>query len=256
MDNIDKKLTLQLFLQQEYNLPHPTYEMELHFYNLVKEGDLDALHAMEAEFSTIDDVSRGKLSNNPVRNLRYHLIVTLSMITRFCIEGGLDKETAYTLSDIYIQKMDTTDSYDELKLFHKELTYDFANRMNQLQKKPSYSKHILLCMDYIYEHLHETITINQIATAIHLNESYLSKLFKKETNFTINHFITYKKIEAAKRMLLYSEYTSSQIANFLDYTSQSYFIQVFKKETGMTPSVYKNTHFRKQFVPLATPIGG
>ena len=248
--NLDTKLTYQLFLQHEYNIPHPAYEMELNFYNLVKEGDIAALHAMESTFVDVDHEKRGKLSDDPVRNLRYHLIVTISMITRFCIEGGLDSGTAYTLSDLYIQKADTINSYDELKNLHKEVTFDFAQRMHNLQKQFIYSKCVILCMDYIYEHLHETITITQIANTLHFNETYLSKLFKKETQVTVNHYITHKKMEAAKKMLLYSEYSCLDIANFLAYTSQSYFIQVFKKQTGMTPLEYRNKFFRKQFLPL------
>ena len=65
---------------------------------------------------------------------------------------------------------------------------------------------------------------------------------------TISQYILIKKMEVAKRMLLYSDYSCADIANFLSYTSQSYFIQVFKKQVGMTPLAYRNSFFRKQFV--------
>lgn len=246
-ENIDKKLTYQLFLQRESNIPHPAYEAELNFYHLVKEGNLEELHKLEDTFQDLDHAKRGKLSDNPIRNLRYHLIVTIAMITRFCIEGGLDSETAYTLSDLYIQKADKTNTYEELKILDKELIYDFAEKMHTLHKCNTYPKYVVLCMDYIYEHLHESITIVQIANTLSINETYLSKLFKKETGTTINHYISQKKIEVAKNMLLYSEYSYLEITNFLAFTSQSYFIHIFKKYTGMTPLQYRNQHFRKQF---------
>ena len=245
---IDKKLAFQLFSQMEEQLPHPAYELELNFYQLVREGNLSALQKMDSEFAEIDHEKRGKLSNNPLRNLRYHLIVTISMITRFCMEGGLDSETAYTLSDLYIQKADLTNDYNQLKTLHKEVTFDFATRMQQLQKKNAYSKLIVLAINYIQEHLQEPLTVPKIAAYLKHNETYIAKQFKKETQFTISQYILIKKMEVAKRMLLYSDYSCADIANFLSYTSQSYFIQVFKKQVGMTPLAYRNTFFRKQFV--------
>jgi AraC-like DNA-binding protein len=47
-------------------------------------------------------------------------------------------------------------------------------------------------------------------------------------------------VEAAKNMLLYSEYSLDEIANYLAFASTSYFISTFKKSAGMTPREYRN----------------
>lgn len=52
---------------------------------------------------------------------------------------------------------------------------------------------------------------------------------------TIAAYIEKKRIEAAKNMLDFSEYTYSQIANILAFSSQSHFSRVFKKNTGYSP---------------------
>lgn len=237
-------LTHMLFLQREYQSPHPAYEKELAFYNLVKAGNLEALHKEEACLSTIDHNERGILSEDPRRNLLYHMIVSIAMITRFCIEGGLEPETAYSLSDLYIHQADLTPTYDGLKTLHKKMVYDFASRMHSLKKEKAYSKSIILCLDYIYEHLHEPLTIDLLADVVHLNKTYLSKRFKKELGISIAAYIQNQRIEAAKNMLLYSDYTSSDIAHFLAFNSHSHFISVFKKHTNMTPKTYRDKYFR------------
>ena len=246
-ENMNQKLASLLFLQREFQTKHPVYEKELAFYSLVKEGNVKALHEMEEEFTFIDKPENGVLSNNPKRNLLYHVIVTIAMITRFCIEGGMDSETAYTLSDLYIQKADKASNYEELKKIHKEVSFDFASRMNSLRKENFFSKHIIICLDYIYEHLNESITIRQIADSIHINETYLSKLFKNETSTTIGEYIQSKKIEVAENMLKYSDYSCVDIANYLAFSSHSYFIQVFKKHTNLTPSIYRKINYRKNW---------
>lgn len=246
-ENMNKKLSSLLFLQRENQIKHPAYEKELSFYSLVKDGNVKALREAENEFTFIDKAENGILSENPKRNLLYHLIVTIAMITRFCIEGGMDSETAYTLSDLYIQKADKASSYEELKEIHKEVSFDFANKMNSLRKDVIFSKHIIQCLDYIFEHLNESISINQIANYIHINETYLSKLFKKETGITIGEYIQSKKIEVAENMLKYSDYSCVDIANFLAFSSHSYFIQVFKKHSSLTPNSYRKINYRKNW---------
>jgi len=246
-ENMNQKLAYQLFSQREYQIKHPVYEKELAFYSLVRDGNVKALRETEDEFTSIDKAENGVLSDNPKRNLLYHLIVTIAMITRFCIEGGMDSETAYTLSDLYIKKADKASSYEELKEIHKEVCFDFASKMNSLRKEIIFSKHIILCLDYIFEHLNESITINQIADYIHINDTYLSKLFKKETSMTIGEYIQAKKIEVAENMLKYSDYSCVDIANYLAFSSHSYFIQVFKRHTSLTPNAYRKIHFRKNW---------
>jgi len=246
-ENMNKELAYLLFLQREYQIKHPDYEKELSFYSLVSDGNVKALRETEDEFTFIDKAENGILSDNPKRNLLYHLIVTIAMITRFCIEGGMDSETAYTLSDLYIQKADKASSYEELKEIHKEVSFDFASKMNSLRKSVVFSKHIILCLDYIFEHLNESISIKQMADHIHINETYLSKLFKKETGMTIGEYIQSRKIESAENMLKYSDYSYVDIANYLAFSSHSYFIHVFKKHTNLTPNAYRKINYRKSW---------
>ena len=78
-----------------------------------------------------------------------------------------------------------------------------------------------------------------------LNETYLSKLFRKETGLSISEYIRNKKIEEAMALLRYSEKTSIEIATDLGFSSHSYFISVFKKVCGMTPKEYRNQHLRR-----------
>lgn len=103
---------------------------------------------------------------------------------------------------------------------------------------------MVLCLDYIYDHLHETIRTEDLAAQTGLNRSYLSTLFKKETGFSISEYILSKRIEAAQNMLKFSEYSFAEIAAILAFSSQSHFIRVFKAHTGYTPRKYRNKFFR------------
>ena len=189
----------------------------------------------------------GKLSNNPVRNIQYPMLITVAMITRFCVEGGMPAETAYTLSDIYIQQIDTTKDLEALHKLHHDLIFDYAERMRNIKNRIGFSKPIITAADYIYNHLNEKLTLDDIADVLKMNKSYICELFKKETGMTVLTYITKLKVEAAQNMLIYSDYSSVDIANYFNFSSHSHFISIFKKYAGMTPKEYQKSHFRKHF---------
>ena len=66
------------------------------------------------------------------------------------------------------------------------------------------------------------------------NSSYLSHHFKEVTDMSLKQYILNEKIEAAKELLIYSQYKFSDIASFLGFCSQSHLGKVFQQKTGMT----------------------
>lgn len=243
--NITDEFTQSQFMAREDAIIHPTYDDELSFYDMIKNGDIEALEIHNLH--NTEDAARGVLSRDKVRNLRYHMIISLAMITRFCIEGGMPEQEAYTLSDMYINRLDVTNHTDSLYAIQKEYVFDYAKRMKHIQKKTSLSLHTSQAMDYVYNHLHSFMTIEDIATAIGINETYLSKLFIKETGQSLSAYIRKKRIQTAQNMLVYSNYSCAEIAQYLAFSSSSHFSSVFKEETGMTPLKYRRENYRKHW---------
>lgn len=242
--NIEGELLDQLLIQEETQVKHNDYTKEISFYELVKHGKVEVLQNIPI---SLTQKGLGKLSDNYRFNVLYHFIVCTAMITRFCIEGGMNSETAYTLSDLYIQKADKTKKVDEITVLHRQMIFDFAYRMKQLQTISTYSNHIYLCIQWIDNHIHKPISTMEVSDSLHLNKSYLCTLFKKETGTTIGNYILYKRIELAKIYLCYTEYTFVEISNFLCFCSHSHFIRSFKKQTGMTPGEYQKKYAGKYF---------
>ena len=153
--------------------------------------------------------------------------------------------TSYALSDFYIQKADVSKTPRELDELHAEVAMDYARRMKKLRKDKICSIHVVRCIDYIHDNLHSRITIKELAEFVELEPSYLSRLFKKETGVAVSEYIQQLKIEAAQNMLLYSDFTPARISTILAFPDQSYFTQVFKKYTGVTPRKFQSMHLRE-----------
>ena len=242
MEN-SKKISHIEFLSREYNTSHLSYEREMEFFNAVKTGDLK--NAMRL-FKPVGGEQFGMLSLDKMRNLKYHLVITVAFITRYCIEGGMPMEEAYNLSDIYIRAIDKCIKEEQLRQLHSELVEDFTQRMQLIRKKSLYPKQILLCLDYIYDNLNNPISLKDLAKITDLSPSYLSRFFAKEVGMPVSKYITSRRIEAAENMLKYSEYSCLEISDYLSFSSESHFIQVFKKLTGYTPKKYRAKFFRQR----------
>lgn len=242
-----KQLTEQLFTNREYNISHPTYDTELDFYNMICDGDIDRLKKMNLNNIFFEN-ERGILSKNPVRNARYHLLVTVTMVTRFCIEKGMHEQRAYGKSDVYIRKADEVGTIEELNKLYYKLVFDFAEEMAEIKKSEAISKPLRLAMDYIYDHLNERLGVAEIAEYAGISESQLRREFKTYLSTSPADFVREKKVEFAKNRLVYSDISYVDLANDLGFASHSHFIKIFKEYTGMTPMEYRNKKYRKHFV--------
>ncbi len=240
MSELHKELSRIEFQMRESSMKHTPVENEMRFYDAVKRGDLNGAKNLS---TPLGGVGFGVLSTDKLRNLKYHLVITVSFITRFCVEGGMERETAYNLSDLYIRKADAAVSTDEIHMIHTELITDFTERMAKLNKSSSYCYQVIKCMEYVYDHLHEKLMVSDIADELGLSVQYLSKLFRTETGIPLNRYILKKKIDAACQMLKYSQYEAVDVGNFLAFSSHSHFIQKFREETGLTPKQYREKYF-------------
>ena len=232
------------FLRKEENILRAPYNPELEFYSVIKSGDVQKAEELCRDTFT-DKKGLGVLSKDKMQNLKYHFVITIALIARYCIDGGMDVSTSYALSDFYIQKADESKTPETLNELHRRAAVDYAERMRKLRKDKICSLPVVRCIDYMQEHLHSRITIEELAEVAELNPSYLSRLFKKETGITVSEYIQQLKIDTAKNMLLYSDFTPAKIASVLAFPDQSYFTQVFKKYTGLTPRKFQSMHLRE-----------
>ena len=164
-------------------------------------------------------------------------------MTRMCRQHGMELEQAFRLSDFYIQKLDDIHTADEIKRLHDEMVMDYAEKMRRYHHSNTNSKHINACKEYIYAHIKERITIEDLADALGVSSSYLSRLFKKETGVSVSAYIRNRKIDMAKNLLRFSNDSMIDIANRLSFSSQSHFIQQFREVVGMTPKKYRDTYY-------------
>ena len=93
---------------------------------------------------------------------------------------------------------------------------------------------------YIRLHYREDLTRNELADVVHITPNYLSKRFHTETGMSLREYINQLRIEDAKRLLLSTNVTISEIASKVGFDNISYFSTVFRKLCGVSPIEWCN----------------
>ncbi len=249
-DETLKTLYNTIFENVENSFAHNPYNHEKRECRCVREGDVEELK----EILTERFPGRyGTLSADPLKQEVYLGIVAITLASRAAIDGGLHPETAFYLSDISIQRLDECrDPNTALKIVY-ETEIHYAELVRELKEEKKNAgmeenRHVSHCKDYIFAHMHEKLTINDIAKAIGLAPNYLSALFRKCEGKTLKQYILEEKVSLIKNMLTYSSYSYIQIASYLGFSSQSHMGQEFKKVTGLTPRAFREKNAREDFI--------
>lgn len=238
-----------LFENHENNVHHNPYDQEMREFGSIENGDLIQL---EKSLQEDYDGTIGTLAKDPLRNLKNLGIVLVTLASRAAIREGLSPEISFSLSDSYIQQIEECKDLALVAPLAHKAEFQYAEMVHEIkekqkgilkkQKNPRINK----CKDFIFSHLHDRITLEDLAAEADCNPNYLSQLFKECEGISISGYILQEKINRAKNLLIYSDYSYIEIATYLGFSSQSHLGTQFKKHTGYTLRQYREIYGRKE----------
>ena len=235
----EKYMASRLFTKPEEDFQHASFDREIAFYESIQSGDIELVRVFA---SPLFSEGCGVLSEDSLRNLKYHFVISTALIARSCVNGGMAPEESYNISDLYINKGDKAQNEAQIRQLHSEMIEVYTRRMRQVRLSGVYSKQIIRAVDYIISHLHGRILINEAAAELEISPSYLSRLFKSETGVPFSEYVNRTKAEEVANLLLFSEYSDLEISELFGFSSQSHFIRTFRKYMGVTPKEYKKKY--------------
>ena len=213
-----------------------TLSLEQMLTGMVRRGDSDALKKWIASAPA---VRGGVLAADQLRQMKNTFIVTVTLITRAAIQGGLDAEEAFALSDGFIQNCELLTTPDQVANLQYRMVLEFTERVGQVRLGGQPTRLALRVANYVRRHLSEPISVEDMAEELYISRPHLSTKFRQDTGETLTDFILKEKTKEAKRLLRYTDKTSAAIGAYLGFSSQSYFSRVFKKYAGCTPGKWR-----------------
>lgn len=100
-------------------------------------------------------------------------------------------------------------------------------------------KRLQRIFDFVEKNLGSEIELAEMAAAAEMSLHYFAKMFKDSTGVTPHQFVTQRRIEKAKHLLIHSYDTVSEISLTVGFADQSHFTNVFRKLVGTTPKRWR-----------------
>lgn len=217
-----------------------SYEKQL--YHIVSSGNVTSLKDYLCTFT--DHMYMGRLASSELRHYKNLFIVTAANLSSMCaIPSGVSAVDANRLTNLYIKSCENLRTVEEILTLLRTMFFDFCKLCGEASAPFKDSPELMKCIDFIRNHVNESVSVSDIARHIKRSDSYAMKLFRNELGITIGQFIMRCKLEEAKSLLTYTDMSLSEISNYLCFSSQSYFQNVFRKKYNITPDHYrKGTH--------------
>lgn len=144
-------------------------------------------------------------------------------------------------------------------ILHQELTSEEKNKLQTALEKLGFEiiddkksriigqiKNTIIDLVHHQDNDLKTNLSELLHSRLHLDYNYLSNLFSEVEGTTIEKYFIAQKIEKVKELLVYDEFSLSEIADRLNYSSVAYLSNQFKKVTGLTPSHFKQIKEEKR----------
>ena len=226
---------------RENEMTHNSYEQERREQECIRRGDVEGLKRAIAE---LEMEKVGRVARDELRNWKDLAIVGISLSSRSAIAGGVSPETAYRMSDTFIQRVEDENDIDKLTVLARKMELEFCLAV-RAQTHGSGNPLVQRCRDLITRRIHTKLTVSELAGALNVNPDYLSQLFSREEGLSLSDYIAREKVRAAAGELMFAEKSLDDIAAFLGFSSQSHLGKVFKKWTGMTLRQYRELYGEK-----------
>ena len=168
--------------------------------------------------------------------------------TAFVIVSGYD-DFSYCREALRLQITDyilKPVNYEEFGNCIDNLKIALFQRRSCAEESPAQERVIHTITRYLREHLTEEVSLSVLAEEFHMNPQYISQLFKNEIGVGFLAYLTNIRMEQAKKLLLTTALSITEVSEKSGYGDYRVFTKVFKKSEGITPSQYRRDFLEKQ----------
>lgn len=249
LNNVEKNFSETIAKFADINEPHKPISSEIKILKSIEDGDLDYLIANQNKHYA---GTRGTLSENPLRSEQNISIVDITLASRAAINGGMDVEESFTIADSFILEVEKATTIDqataiklEAQIYYTKLIneYRHAKNLYNLDSKNineiKQQKILTEAKYYINTNISSKLTLKDICKATNISATGLQEIFKANEKMTVMKFIKKQKISTAAKWLKNTDLSIAQIAELLNFCSQSNFTEIFKEFMHETPQVYR-----------------
>lgn len=228
-ENTAPVLTLELLEQ--------TYQNEKELMDAVSKGKLNKIDII---VSSVQHRGMEDRLDDSLRNRKNYLIILNTLLRKAAQYGGVHPFHIHKLSSRFAQKIEQLYSANSSLELQKEMIRKYCILVKEHSLK-QYSQLVGRVITLIAYDLSADLSLKAIASTLNVNASYLSATFKKECGQTLTDYVCRKRMDSAAYILSHTNKQVQTVAEECGIWDVNYFIKLFKKQYGITPTQYRHS---------------
>lgn len=242
----------------EFSLPplegaeneNPLWKMELMEKRYSYENEMmkavakGQAHKAQMMFPVFSALSFERRLSDPLRNMKNYCIIMNTLLRKAAEEGGVHPVFLDRISSEYARKIESLSAVGMVQVLMMEMFEKYCRLVRKHSLK-HYSTPVRKTIIAIESSLNTDITLGALAEQQGISQSYLSRLFKKETEMNITEYINQRRMEHAENLLLSTKLQIQTIAQHCGIMDVQYFSRLFKKIKGHSPVEYRKMHVKQ-----------
>ncbi|MEZ3443939.1 MAG: AraC family transcriptional regulator [Lachnospiraceae bacterium] len=221
----------------DYSAIYQRYHVENRLLKLIEKGDVEniiqAYDEMQDESASLADLFRSPVYQSPISILR-------ALARKAAEQSGLSIITIDQITQKSVQRLSGTDDIEKQGQYCYEMLIELTTAVrDHLVNTSGYSSAIVKVVEHLSLNYTQNINMDILCQISDYSSSHLAKIFKHETGRTITQYIANLRCRQAAEMLRETNLPVQEISSYVGYTDNNYFVKVFKKVIGNTPSEYR-----------------
>lgn len=213
------------------------YALEAEVLDAVFSGNEEKTLALVPKMSSILLPDR---MEDPLRNQKDYSISFNTLLRKKAEEAGVHPFYIDICSNRQVQLIEQSTSKEQCTTICTQMMLEYC-RLIRSHTLKNYSRQIQKAITYITSDLTADLSLKAISELLNINASYLSTLFKKEVGIPLTDFVIRQRIGQAKKLLIVTDLPTKTIARQCGIPDIYYFSRLFKRTTGVTPKIYRES---------------
>ena len=227
------------FPKQNTKYYYDYHEFEFKLLRSILSGDAKESSCIYSKFFT-----QNKLFNlsdvSELRSVKNQTISLLSVICHNVTKVGVSPYSSKSMLDEAVKLIDKAPNINEIYNISKDIIVGYSvQTLTGITSVSTTNPTIKKALNYIHDNLGQSLSLEDVASHVHLSKYYFCTQFKKEIDMSFIDYINHTRIEKSKFFLCHSDKSILDIAILLGFSNQEYFTSVFKKYSGITPNKFK-----------------
>jgi AraC-like DNA-binding protein/ligand-binding sensor protein len=206
----------------------------------------------EAARNALDELLALLFFLNPdnFKFMQYRAIELVVLISRAALTSGNSEDILLEISNRYLMRIQDAQTTEELIDVLYLVVESMTGQISPF-KGARHASSLRKAERYIQENYTRKISLREVADASRLSAPYFSTVFKEEMGENFSSYLNRFRVDRAADLLMETELSLSEIANFCGFEDQSWFSKTFKNYTGMSPGKYREQNRGSGAVLLA-----